>query len=140
MNEIQSPGNKSLPIMHCEVFGEKLAKIPRQTSPGVIVNHIVGIIVNIVLICLNIVLNSITILTVSRSKKLRGTPCFFLIMLLSCADLIVGLFGMPMSTYVFLTEISSAPGGCVVATMEIKILFVLGGTSIMMYLLLTYER
>jgi NADH:ubiquinone oxidoreductase subunit K len=140
MNEIQLPRNNSLPIMYCEIFGEKFAKIPRQTSPAIMANHIAGVIVSIILICLTIVLNAVSTLTIWRSKKLRGTVFFFLIMLHSCADLIVGLFGMPMSTYVFLSEISSAPAGCVVTAMEIKTLFVLVGTSIMMYLLLTYER
>ena len=126
--------------MNCELLGEKFTAMPRQNSPEYLANHILGIIVHIILTFLTIVLNSMTILTIWRSNKLRGTVCFFLIMLQSCADLIVGLFAVPMTAYVVLTEISSAPGGCTAVLIQMKSMFVSIGTSMTIYVAMTYER
>jgi hypothetical protein len=140
MNETRSPEYNSFPIINCELFGEKFTAVLRQTSPGYLANTILGIIVNMILNFLTIVLNSITILTIWRSKKLRGTVCFFLIMLQSVADLFVGLLAIPVTTYVYMTAISSAPSGCLVIAIQMKSTYVTIGISTMMYLAITYER
>ena len=140
MSEVKSPGDNSRHVMNCELFGEKFTAIPSQNSPEYPANHILGIFVLIILTFLTIVLNSITILTIWRSNKLRGTVCFFLIMLQSCADLVVGLFAMPMTTYVVFAEISSAPGGCTAVLIQMKSMFVSIGTSMTIYVAMAYER
>ena len=57
------------------------------------INYIVGVIFNIFLTISTIFPNSVTILAYRRSAFLRSKKAYFLIMLLSVNDLLVGLFG-----------------------------------------------
>lgn len=141
MNGTSSAGNISQYfIKYCKTLGEKLPDIPRLTSSKYIANHVLGIIVDIILVFLIVGLNFITILTIWRSQKLRKTVCFFLIMLQSCADMIVGLVVIPMTIYLMLTEILPVPSNCTLVAIHVKVLHFLIGNSLTIYLTMTYER
>ena len=141
MNGTSFAGNISQHFLtYCETLGEKLPDIPRLTSSKYTANNGLGIIVNVILFFLIVGLNFITILTIWRSQKLKRTVCFFLIMLQSCADVIVGLVAIPMTIYLILTEILPVPSNCTLVTMHAKVLHLLIGNSLMMYLTITYKR
>ena len=67
-----------------------LLKIPSNVY---YINVIAGIIFNIFLTISTIFLNSITILGYVKSAFLKSKKSYFLVMLLSVNDLLVGLFG-----------------------------------------------
>ena len=140
MNRTPSLGNGSLAIKDCEIFGERLPDVHRLTSSEYIANHIVIIIIQFMMAILALALNFITILTIWGSKKLKKTLCFFLIMLQSCADLMIASIVMPMSIYTLVAEISPAPSSCTLAVLDIKIGLQLQGISMIIYFTLTFER
>ena len=140
MNKATLTGNITFHIMKCEMFGEIVNKIPRQSSADFIVNNALNVVVNIILVILTVGLNFITFLTIWRSRKLNEKACFFVMMLQSCADLCIGLFNIPLTTYVVFSEISSAPNNCILVVSEVKVAFVLFGISLVMYVIMTYER
>ena len=141
MNETSSAGNISQRFRrNCESLGETLLDIPHLTASEYIANHVAGVIVNVILVFLIVGLNSITILTIWRSPKLRKTVCFFLIMLQSCADMIVGLIAVPMTVYIIISEILPVPTNCTLIAIHVKIIHISIGISLTMYLTMTYER
>ena len=56
------------------------------------INYVIGLIFNVFLTISTIFLNSVTILAYTRSALLKSKKSFFLIMLLSVVDLLVGVF------------------------------------------------
>ena len=68
--------------------------------PNVYYINEIALIINILLTILTIFLNSVTILAFMRSAQLKNKKSYFLIMLLSVNDLLLGLFGN--SSYVSL--------------------------------------
>ena len=135
-----STSNSSRFVTRCQIFGENFPHFPTMTSVEYRVSHIMNITFNIVLLFSTVCLNLITMLTIWGSAKLKKTLCFFLVMLQSMSDLTVGLCSIPLSTYVVLSEISPLPRSCVLGAVEIKTFVLLQGTSIYLYLAMTYER
>ena len=82
----------------CYFFNDEIQMIDGILSNVRYINLIIALIVNITLTITTISLNSVTILAYRRSGFLKSKKSYFLIMLLSVVDLLVGLF--PNASYV----------------------------------------
>ena len=69
------------------------------------INYIIGLVVNIFLTVSTIFLNSVTILAYVKSAFLKSKKAYFLIMLLSVNDLLVGLFANGSFVVLLITTI-----------------------------------
>ena len=84
-------GNKVSEI--CHFYMEEVRMTTGFPSKVYYVNFIVALVFNIFLTISTIFLNSVTILAYMKSALLKSKKAYFLIMLLSVNDLLVGLFG-----------------------------------------------
>ena len=89
----------------CHFYMEEIRMVAGFPSNVYYINYIVGVIFNIFLAISTIFLNSVTILAYRRSAFLRSKKAYFLIMLLSVNDLLVGLFGNGSFVLLLLTII-----------------------------------
>ena len=99
----------------------------------------IALIFNILLTLLTIFLNSVTILAFMRSTQLKNKKSYFLIMLLSVNDLLVGLFGNSSHVLVLITIIIGYPR-CKINIAFDFVAFNLGIMSIMTLFALNIER
>ena len=87
-----------LPVAGNKVWGkcyfnkEEILMVTEIPSNAYYINSIVGVIFNVFLTISTIFLNSVTILAYVKSTFLKSKKSYFLIMLLSVSDLLVGLF------------------------------------------------
>ena len=58
--------------------------------------YIIALVFNGILIIPTIILNGVSIITISKSSQLNCKPCYFIILLQSVVDLTVGVFGIPL--------------------------------------------
>ena len=108
-------------------------------SNGFFINHIIIIATNIILIIPTILLNAISIVTISKSSSLKSKTCYFVILLQSVSDLAVGIFGIPL----FVAYLSTAIGGisnCFVADLAYKLTVTTMGVSTFAFLGMTFDR
>ena len=77
----------------CSFHNDEIPMIIRIPSDVYYINFLIGLIFNIFLTVSTIFLNSVTILAYAKSALLKSKKPYFLIMLLSVNDLLVGLFG-----------------------------------------------
>ena len=89
----------------CHFYTEEIRMVAGFPSNVYYINYIVGVIFNTFLAISTIFLNSVTILAYRRSAFLRSKKAYFLIMLLSVNDLLVGLFGNGSFVLLLLTII-----------------------------------
>lgn len=73
------------------------------------VNYVIGLIINIFLTISTILLNSVTILAYTRSSLLKSKKSYFLIMLLSVVDLLVGLLANGSFVFFLVNVITGHP-------------------------------
>ena len=129
-------GNKYWRI--CHFHADEIRVITGFPSNVYYINEI-ALIFNILLTILTIFLNSITILAFMRSAQLKSKKSYFLIMLLSVNDLLVGLFGN--SCYVvFLITIKLGYPECKISIAFEVVTFCLGSMSVMTLFALNIER
>ena len=76
-----------------------------SSSNDFVINRIVVCVFNGVLILSTISLNSVAIRTISKSSQLKKKMCYFLVLVLSVADFLVGVLPLPLSIIVFANEI-----------------------------------
>ena len=77
----------------CSLYNAEYIVVISFPSLIYYINHIIGLICNIVLMILAISLNSATIFAYWRSPRLKNKSSYFLIMFLSLTDLITAVFG-----------------------------------------------
>ena len=92
----------------CYVYANEIRMNTEFPSKLYYINYIIGVIFNIFLLILTIFLNSMTILAYMRSALLKNKSSYFLIVLLSVNDLLVGLFGNTSFTLVLLAIINGS--------------------------------
>ncbi len=129
-------GNKYWRI--CHFHADEIRMITGFPSNVYYINEI-GLIFNILLTILTIFLNSVTILAFMRSAHLKSKKSYFLIMLLSVNDLLVGLFGNSSYVLVLITIIIGYPS-CKINIAFDFVAFYLGIMSIMTLFALNIER
>ena len=90
-------------------FTHEIIMITGLPSNVYYINFIIGLLFNILLTVITIFLNSVTILAYARSAQLKSKKTYFLIMLLSVNDLLVGLFGNSSFVLILITIIIGYP-------------------------------
>ena len=93
----------------CSFYNDKIPMMTRVPSNVYYTNYIFGLIINIFLTISTIFLNSITIMAYRRSTLLRSKKSYFLIMLLSVNDLLVGLFANASFVLVLINVVIGHP-------------------------------
>jgi hypothetical protein len=76
-----------------------------SSSNDFVINRIVLCVFNCILTLSTILLNSVAIRTILKSSQLKKKMCYFLVLVLSVADLLVGVLPLPLSIIVFANEI-----------------------------------
>ncbi len=93
-------------FQHCSLLNSRyqvLVKIPSKT---VFNNMISACTVLTILITPTILLNGISVITIMKCSQLKEKNPYFLIMVQSLADLVVGFVTLPLMSYVCITEVS----------------------------------
>ena len=67
-----------------------------NSSNSFVINRIVQCVFNGVLMISTILLNSVAILTISKSSQLKEKLCYFLVLVQSSIDLVVGVIIQPL--------------------------------------------
>ena len=96
-------------MKQCYLYEEEVQMVIGFPSNFYYLNHVIGLILNILLAILTVFLNSITILAYRKSAQLKSKKSYFLIMLLSVSDLLVGLVGNSSYILVLITIIINYP-------------------------------
>ena len=103
----------------CEILGKTHFVITKFPSEKFVISHIFAIIFNSILIIPTIFLNAVAITTILKSSQLKSKPCYFIILVQSVIDLVVGILGIPL----FIVFLSSGLGGiknCYVANLAFR--------------------
>ena len=129
-------GNKYWRI--CHFHTDEIRMITGFPSNVYYTNEI-ALIFNILLTILTIYLNSVTILAFMRSAQLKSKKSYFLIMLLSVNDLLVGLFGNSSYVVLLITIKLGYPECKIYITFEVVSLC-LNAMSVMTLFALNIER
>ena len=89
----------------CTFYDIKYYSETSGTSNYFVINQIVLCVFNGVLILSTISLNSVAIRTISKSSQLKEKLCYFVVLLQSITDLIVGVVVLPLFILVLASEI-----------------------------------
>ena len=102
--------NSSVPyIAVCYVLSDAHPSILQFPSRLAFFNHVIVCAINVLLTVTTVITNSCIVVTFLRSPRLRKNVSLFLIMLLSCVDIGVGL----ISNSIFVAELASEIAGTV---------------------------
>ena len=101
--------------------------------------HIALLVMNCVLFFSTISLNGISILTIGRSSQLRSKVCYFVILLQSVVDLIVGSLGIPLFIYYIMSPFVKT-ADCILVILAIRIILASCGLSMIALSAMTLER
>ena len=123
----------------CYFYKEEVHMLTGFPSKVYYINLIVVLAFNIFLAVSTIFLNSVTILAYVRSALLKSKKAYFLIMLLSVNDLLVGLFANGGFIFVLVTIIIDYPKCEIYIVLE-STAFCLAAMSVMTLLGLNIER
>ena len=125
--------------MSCNHFGKLQFVVPKLHSEKFLINHIFVISFNGILIIPTVLLNAIAIITIFKSSQLKSKPCYFIILVQSVIDLLVGVLGIPL----FIVYLSSAVGGnknCFAASFAFRSTALPIGMSTITLAAMTLER
>ena len=104
---LSTPGSTAIQYKkRCLVLGSQFYVTIRFPSDGFLLNHYFLFGVCLSLTVLTVFLNSVTVLTFWGSPKLKNRISYFLIMLQSLFDTLVGLFNTSFFTYYIASEIA----------------------------------
>ena len=131
--------NEQAVEMSCKHFGKLQFVVPKLHSEKFLINHIFVITFNAILIISTILLNAIAIITILKCSQLKSKPCYFIILVQSVIDLLVGVLGIPL----FIVYLSSAVGGnknCFTASFAFRSTALPIGMSTITLAAMTLER
>ena len=97
------------------------------------------LVVNCILFFATISLNGISIITIRRSSQLRNKVCYFVILLQSVVDLIVGSLGIPLFIYYIISPFVKT-ADCIFIILAIRIILASCGLSMIALSAMTLER
>ena len=126
-------------FLWCNIFATEYAFIRKLPSHSLYINHIIVLAVNGILVIPTILLNAVSIMTISKSSQLKSKPCYFIILIQSAADLVVGVLGIPL----YLANLSGEIRGdsnCVVAVLAHRLSRITVGISTLILFGMTLER
>ena len=121
------------------VFGRPNKIIVSFPSNFYLISHILVIAFNSLLVIPTIVLNAVSVSAIMKCTRLKNKPCYFLVVIQSLVDLIVGAVGIPI--FIFYT-VSPLVGflNCTVSFLVAQILFIPSAISILTLSAMTMER
>ena len=131
--------NEEAVEMSCNQFGKLQFVVPKLHSEKFLINHIFVITFNGILIIPTILLNAIAIITIFKSSQLKSKCCYFIILVQSVIDMLVGVLGIPL----FIVYLSSAVGGnrnCLAANFAYRSIALPIGVSTITLAAMTLER
>ena len=109
-------------------------------SKLVVYNNLAFGIFNICLTIATILLNSITITAYMKSRVLKGKRAYFLVMMLSVNDLVVGLTSNVLFAATLLKEYNSRMIECTLHDIQIFLLIFFSGCSFKSLVVISWER
>ena len=121
----------------CQLF-HKVEVIVNFPSNKYVINNIFVIVLNCILIIFTILLNAVSTITISKSPQLSSKPCYFIILIQSTIDLVVGVFGTPLFV-IFLASQVIGVSNCV-SDLSLRLTYITVGTSMVTLSALTIER
>ena len=123
----------------CHILGASQILITKIPSEKYFINNISAIVVNAVMIIPTISLNLVAIITIMKSSQLNSKPCYFIILVQSIIDLLVGVLGIP-SQIGIISSWTAGLSNCLV----ISLMFRCGIISVLLSMIaivtLTWER
>ena len=126
-------------VKECSIVGYPHVIIEKFPSSKYVVSQVVSCVAMCVLTIPVIFLNGITMFTILKSHQLKAKVCHFLVFIQSMADLFVGLFTLPLFSYLFLSEVYGSLN-CTISFVFSTIAFVPWGLSLASLCALTLER
>ena len=126
-------------VKECSIVGYPHIIIEKFPSSKYVVSQVIACVAMCVLTIPVIFLNGITVFTILKSHQLRAKVCHFLVLIQSMADLFVGLFTLPMFSYLFLTEVFGSLN-CMTSFILSTLAFIPWGLSLAALCALTFER
>lgn len=126
-------------VYACLVQKAQFFYIRGSVPTNIFVNHVICCIANVLLAFTTTFLNSVTLLTYWKSPLLREKVSYFTIMLLSIADLGVGIVGIPVFILQLVKEISGR-GSCAVSICADILSTIPIGMSLVVLEVMTIER
>ena len=133
--------NDTIPssIKECSIAGHAYFVIVEFPSSKYVVSQVITSTANCILTIPVILLNAITVLTISKSNHLNTKICHFPVLIQSLADLSVGLLTLPLFAYINLSEVYGPPD-CLLSFIFSTIAFIPWGLSLAALCALTFER
>ncbi len=132
MNDTTAPESNERSLLTC-IDGP-------VTSTMVVWNNLVFGVFNICLTIATILLNSITIVACLKSRLLKYKTAYFMVMMLSFNDLVVGLTSNVLFAAILLNEYSSRRTECLLKHIQIVSLLFFSGCSFKTLVLMSLER
>lgn len=123
----------------CQMFGTAHFVITKIPSKHLLLNQVFGILCNSILMIPTILLNGIAVKTILKSSQLSSKPCYFIILLQSLVDLVVGVMSIPL----FIFYVASGIGGfsnCYVAALALRLILLPIGLSKITLTAMTLQR
>lgn len=110
------------------------------TSKLLLRNNLAFGIFNTFLAVATILLNSVTVAAYLKSRVLKGKLAYFMVMMLSANDLMVGLTSNVLFAAALLKEYKSERRDCLLNDMQIFLLFFFSGCSFKTLIVMSWER
>lgn len=127
-------------IQICETaFGRMNKIVVRFPSDLYLISHILVISFNSLLIVPTIMLNAVSVAAIMKSTRLRSKPCYFLVVIQSVVDLIVGAIGIPLFIFYVVSPIVGY-SNCTVSFVAAQTFFIPSAVSIITLSAMTVER
>lgn len=123
----------------CTLYNSKYQAVIRSPSEGYLINQILVCSVNGVLILLTVILNSVAIRTILKCSQLKKKLCYFLLVVQSVADLLVGVIGLPLFTLVLINDING-DANCTANSLFVQAPYLTSGFSMITISAMNYER
>ncbi|XP_028416647.1 cannabinoid receptor 1-like [Dendronephthya gigantea] len=123
----------------CPLGGTTFVIVVHFPSTEYVRNGIIFCIANSFVIIPTVVLNGISIPTISRSSQLKAKLCYFVILLQSAVDMAVGSISLPLYTSIGASEVLGT-ADCVNTFVSQTIAYLVSALSMATLYLLTFER
>ena len=126
-------------VKECSVVGHVHLVITNYPSDKYVTNQIITSVAMCAITIPLIFLNGITVLTIWKNDLLRAKVCHFPVLILSMADLSVGLLTLPLFSYLNLSEVYGSLD-CTLSFVFSTVAFIPWGLSLAALCALTFER
>ena len=130
-------------MKNCSIFTSTYVvnlHITEFPSSGYIINQIMVCVVICLLVFPTVILNSLSILTISKCPQLEGKVCYYLILVQSVVDLTVGVITAPVFTAFIIVFYILGNVNCVLYMLNYTLAYLPMGLSLVTLCALSFER